>query len=47
MEGKLIIDQKAFATVTAADDPSPEELGIWEFIYTLPMTPIASKHPSI
>src|SRR5512145_620398 len=35
------------ATVTAADDPRPDELGIWELMYTLPTTPIASKQPSI
>jgi hypothetical protein len=34
---------QSVATVTAADDPSPEELGIWELIYTLPATPISAK----
>jgi hypothetical protein len=34
---------ESVATVTAADEPSPDELGIWEFTYTLPVAPSSSK----
>jgi hypothetical protein len=35
------------ATVTAAEEPRPDELGNWELMYTLPFTPISSKQLSI
>jgi hypothetical protein len=34
---------QSVATVTAADEPSPDELGICELMYTLPDTPISVK----